>query len=68
MGKDMVKGHLHLEKGNWKETNILENSRGTNFMVKEDKLIRMETSMLENSRGTNFMVKELLLGLMDRSM
>ena len=58
MGKDMVKGHLHLEKGDWKETNILENSMGTNFMVKEYTLIRMETSMLENSRKTKKMVKE----------
>ena len=56
MGKDMVKGHLHLEKGDWKETNILENSRGTNFMVKEYTLIRMETSMSENSRKTKKMV------------
>ena len=45
MGKDMVKGHLHLEKGDWKETNILENSRGTNFMVKVHSLSMMEESM-----------------------
>ena len=57
MGKDMVKGHLHFEKGDWKETNILENSMGTNFMVKEYTLIRMETSMLEYSRKTKKMVK-----------
>ena len=57
MGKDMVKGQLHLDKGNGKETAILENSRGTNFMVKEYTLIRMETSMLENSRKTKKMVK-----------
>ena len=53
MGNFMVKGHKHLEKGNGKETVILENTNMEKKMDKEHKHFLMEESMKGNLRMGN---------------
>ena len=49
----MVKGHTHLEKGNGKETVILENTNMEKKMDKEHIHFLMEESMKGNLRMGN---------------
>ena len=49
----MVKGHTHLEKGNGKETVILENTSMEKKMDKEHIHFLMEESMKGNLRMGN---------------
>ena len=49
----MVKGHTHLEKGNGKETVILENIKMGKKMDKEHMHFLMEESMKGNLRMGN---------------
>ena len=67
-GHIMVMELTLLEKGNGKETSILENSRMEKRMDKEHTLFLMEESMLGNSRMGNNMVKEYSLHLLETSM
>ena len=50
----MVKEHTHLEKGNGKETSILENTRMEKRKDKEHTFFLMEESMKGNSGKENF--------------
>ena len=68
MGNLMVKGYSLLEKGNGKETSMLENSRMGKGMVKEHTFSMMGKSMKGNSRMGKEMVREHSLHLMERSM
>ena len=67
-GKNMVKEHLFMEKGNGKETSMKGNSRLDIEMVKEHTPGLMETSMQGSLKMINQMVKEHTLGLMEESM
>ena len=64
MGKGMVKEHL-LGGVNRKETNMKENGKMVNIMVKEQVLHLMERCMKGNSRMGKNMVKEYLFHLME---
>jgi len=57
-----------MEKGNGKETSMLENTKMGNEMVKEHTQGLMETSMSENGRMEKEMVKGHPLTMMEGSM
>ena len=68
MGNLMVKAHSLLEKGDGKETSMLENSRMGKGMVKEHTFSMTGKSMKGNSRRGKEMVREHSLHLMERCM
>ena len=68
MGKNTVREHTLMEKGNGKEKSMWGNSSMDIEMVREHTPGMMETSMWGNSKMINQMVNEHTIGLMGESM